>query len=299
MKGPNNTSIPLSGQLGVAPSWETGACDVTCQERVSACVLAHVNTSGKHIALWLDGDGALGYGRSTDYPYQEGSFFGNIFSSTPQAYFCNGKDFDQGAVPGRLGVGGNTSAPYTNPFGSGAYCKDRCAAADFPYGSDGYKACNGFTHVVTVWRNFDPNTNYKVCNRYTGLCLDVDHKSTLDGASLIQYHYTGGDNQKWKIKQVSPGKYTFANFFSGKMLDISGANTANGASLIQWQPNGGSNQQWSFTPTGDGYYKFSPGSQPGASLELSNGTTVEGAKVQQWSWTGSGWQQWSITPLPN
>jgi len=49
-------------------------------------VLAHVNTSGKHIALWLDGEApSLGYGRSADYPFQEGSFFGNIFSSTPKA----------------------------------------------------------------------------------------------------------------------------------------------------------------------------------------------------------------------
>jgi hypothetical protein len=285
--------------MGLAPQWEYGACDTNCQEYISACMLAHVNTSGKNIKLWLDGDNsALGWGRSTDYPYQEGSFFGNIFTNPPKAYFCNGKDFDQGAVPGRLGVG-TSGAPYTNPFGNGAYCRDKCQAADYPNNNDGYKSCYGFNHVITVWRNFDPNTNYKVCSRQSGQCLDVDHKSTLDGASLIQWGYTGGDNQKWKIKQVAPGKYTFQNYFSGKMLDISGGSTANGAKLIQWQPNGGSNQQWSFTPTGDGYYKFSPGSQLGSSIELPNGTTVQGAQVQQWSWTGTAWQQWSITPLSN
>jgi hypothetical protein len=105
--------------------------------------LAHVNTSGQHIALWLDGDApSLSWGRSTDYPYQEGSFFGNIFASSPKAYFCNGKDFYQGAVPGRLGTA-KSSSPYTNPFGDGTYCRDFCEAADYPDGNDGYKSCKG------------------------------------------------------------------------------------------------------------------------------------------------------------
>ena len=167
------------------PPGSTGPA-TDCQELVSACVLAHVNTSGQHIALWLDGDApSLGWGRSTDYPYQEGSFFGNIFASSPKAYFCNGKDFDQGTVPGRLGTN-QCSSPYTNPFGDGKYCRDYCTAADFPYGNDGYKACNGYNHVVTVWRNFDANIPYKVCSRHDGLCLDVNlaqHRETARSSS--------------------------------------------------------------------------------------------------------------------
>src|SRR5215831_4848493 len=78
------------GQIGVAPEWESGQCGQDCQENVSACMLAHVNTSGQHIALWLDSNNpAIGYGRNNLFPYQEGSFFGNIFASPPQAYFCN------------------------------------------------------------------------------------------------------------------------------------------------------------------------------------------------------------------
>src|SRR5581483_5655457 len=85
-------SYTFTGQIGVAPEWESGTCGMDCQQQVSACMLAHVNTSGQHITLWLDGDSsAIGWGRSTDYPYQEGSFFGNIFVSPPTAYYCNGK----------------------------------------------------------------------------------------------------------------------------------------------------------------------------------------------------------------
>src|SRR5262252_2214808 len=52
----NGTTYSFPGQIGLAPQWETGACDVNCQQLVSACLLAHINTSGQHIALWLDSD---------------------------------------------------------------------------------------------------------------------------------------------------------------------------------------------------------------------------------------------------
>src|SRR5581483_10695753 len=42
-------SYTFNGQIGVAPEWETGTCDFNCQQQVTACMLAHVNTSGQHI----------------------------------------------------------------------------------------------------------------------------------------------------------------------------------------------------------------------------------------------------------
>jgi hypothetical protein len=143
--------------LGFAPEWETGACGNACQEYVSACLMAHVNTAGAHIPLWLDAyNPNVGWGQSASYPHQEGSFFGNIFVSPPKAYYCNGKDFDQGVVPGRLGAS-QPGAPYVNPYTKGwgwksTYCKDNCTSADNPHAADGYKACAGHNNVVTVFR---------------------------------------------------------------------------------------------------------------------------------------------------
>ena len=197
LKDANNNPIPFTGEMGMAPEWENHACGTDCQQQISACVLAHVNTSGVHISLWMDGDSpALGWGQNAAYPYQEGSFFGNIFTSTPTMYYCNGKDFAVGTVPGRIGANG-TTGPYTNPFNSGkGYCKDACVPQDIPNQNDGYKACKGFNHVVTVWRNvdtsanvagssaaFDPAMDYKVCNRSSGMCLDVAGGSTSDYAA--------------------------------------------------------------------------------------------------------------------
>jgi hypothetical protein len=71
-KDSGGTSYSFSGGIGVAPEWETGTCNTTCQERMTACLLAHVNTSGVHIPIWLDSEGAIGWGQNSSYPFQEG-----------------------------------------------------------------------------------------------------------------------------------------------------------------------------------------------------------------------------------
>src|SRR3569833_544835 len=153
LKDGSGNPMPFSGELGMAPEWEYGKCSQDCQQQISACVLAHVNTTGIHISLWMAGDSpALGWGQRPDYPQQEGSFYGNIYTSPPTMSYCNGKDFDVGVVPGRIGAG-QPGAPYKNPFSGSGYCKDNCAAQDYPHQADGYKACYGWNHVVTVWRN--------------------------------------------------------------------------------------------------------------------------------------------------
>jgi hypothetical protein len=253
-----------------------------------------VNTSGQHIALWLNGsDAGLGWGQSSSYPYQEGSFFGNIFSSTPKAYFCNGKDFDLGVVPGRLGAS-QSGSPYSDPFGSGAACASNCIAPDAPYNNDGYKSCGAFTHVVTVWRNFDPNTNYKICNQKTTKCLDIQNSRLDDVAPLIQNTYSGKSSQKWKILQVNPGQYRVMNVNSGKAIDVGNGAKTDGAWMQQWTYVGGQNQLWTFTALGWGLYKFSPGSNPAGSLNVKGGTTVDGTLIEQWTYEGWNSERWSV-----
>jgi hypothetical protein len=154
----DGVSYTFFGEIGVAPQWQWGQCDSECQLQVTPCMLAHVNTSGVHIPLWVVGDNpVLGWGLSSAYPYEEGSFFGNIFVSPPQAYYCNGKDFDVGVVPGRLGAGLG-DAPYRDAFGGTGYCNANCTPADIPDQNAGYKACMGYNHVFTVWRNPDAST---------------------------------------------------------------------------------------------------------------------------------------------
>lgn len=156
----NGASYTFNGELGFAPQWQTGGCDTVCQETISACMLAHINTAGVHIPLWIVAQNpSVGWTLSPQYPNQEGSFFGNIFlagahggaANKVQAFYCNGIAYDVDVVPGRIGAH-QTGAPYVDPFPGTGYCKDFCTASDTPYTTSGYKACNGWNNVVTVWR---------------------------------------------------------------------------------------------------------------------------------------------------
>jgi hypothetical protein len=154
-------SYTFPGLLGMAPQWQNGACDQACQENVSACMLAHVNTAGAHIALWLVAENsAVGWGQDPEFPNQEASFFGNIFmqgahgavGSTPPAYYCTGAKYNVNPPQGRIGAT-QTSPPYVNIYGSTyAPCSAYCTASDTAYLGDGFKACSGWNNVVTAWR---------------------------------------------------------------------------------------------------------------------------------------------------
>lgn len=295
-KDQNGKSYTFNGQIGVAPEWADGACNKDCQESVSACLLAHVNTTGQNISLWLDGNmPGVGWGQSTGHPYEEGSFFGNLFSSPPTMFYCNGKDFDQGVVPGRIGAN-QANAPYTYAWAEAKVCKSFCTEADIPNQHDGYKACGGLNHVITVWRNFDPNTSYKICNRASGKCLDST--ATTESLEMVQNTYRGTTGQKWQILQVSPKQYKVINKLSGKALSVFQKKTTNGTSIVQTAFTSGATEKlWSFTSMGDasGFHAISPVLSSTSVLALPNATTKDAQVVQEWAWTSATHQQWSIT----
>jgi hypothetical protein len=292
----------VAGQIGVAPEWETGGCGSTCQEQVTACLLAHVNTSGQHIALWLDGDSAaLGWGQNQDYPFQEGSFYGNIFVSPPQGYFCDGKDFAFGVVPGRLGAG-QTNAPYMNPLGQDMLCKYRCAAANAAV--DGFASCPGigtdqFRHVVTVWRNFDPSTAYKVCNRASTKCLAVVGGSTASNAAVAQYACSSTlAGARWKVLQVSPQNFKLINVESGLALSTAGGALADGTSLVQLPYAAAATQIWTAKSMADGtgFFSLTPSSSSTAALTVPpSGIPAEGTAINVSDYEWADYQKWAVT----
>jgi hypothetical protein len=148
-----------------------------------------------------------------------------------------------------------------------------------------------------VWRDFDPNVDYKVCNRANGKCMNIVGNSTSDSARICQNTYDSSNtSMRWRISQVSPGKYKFINVRSGKAMD-SGPYSADGTELNQYPYKASSNQLWSFTPTGDGYYKFSPGNNPASSVDVPAWSTTEGKILEQYTWNAGSNQQWTIVPV--
>lgn len=88
----NGQPETLHGLLGLAPEWESGACNVDCQQWVSACLLARTNVTGQDVSLWVQSDHpAIGYGLPPTEPVLEAAWYGNLFAPTPEMYLCTGE----------------------------------------------------------------------------------------------------------------------------------------------------------------------------------------------------------------
>jgi Ricin-type beta-trefoil lectin domain-like len=240
-------SYTFPGEIGLAPEWYGGSLSTTGEQMVSACMMAHVNTAGVHVPVWLvSGAPAIGWGQNPAYPNMEGTFFGDIMNvdstTLVPAFYCEGNGFKKGMVPGRLGAN-QVGAPYRNPWGDGAMCDDHCTK----YGTDGYTTCDGYANPITVWRAasynpvFDDQYYYKLVNSATGLALDVYGARTAEGTMIDQYADSGSANQQFQIIQVATSQWKIVGVQSGKAINNrAGAgtgvllNTYNGTDADNW-----------------------------------------------------------------
>jgi hypothetical protein len=306
-----NAWYTYQGAIGMGPGWESGTCDANCQQGISACMMAHVNTAGVHIPLWLDSPAtSVGWGQSPDYPNEEGTYFGNIFTPNPStgkndAFYCNNPGWTNSVVPGRLGAY-QPNAPYTNPFGQNAQCAGNCAAPSSPNQHDGWASCKGYNTPVTVWRQnaptFTNGQSYKICSNYSGHCLDEWMSWPDDGVQIVQWDYVGNNNQKWLINATSGGYFKICNKNSGKCIDVdNGADPVNGAmndgaKIQQWTYGGTDNQQFSISPVGGGNYAI-VAKKSSKALDITDWNTANGANIQQWYYWGQANQIWTITAV--
>lgn len=88
--GASGTHV-FEGDLGLAPEWKDSPCNATCQQWVSACLLARTNESGADVMIFVQGGHpSLGFGADPEYPNYEGTFFGNVFADSTLMYACRG-----------------------------------------------------------------------------------------------------------------------------------------------------------------------------------------------------------------
>jgi Ricin-type beta-trefoil lectin domain-like len=148
---------------------------------------------------------------------------------------------------------------------------------------------------VTVYRNFDPSTMYKICNRMSGLCLDVAPPGgeAGDGAPILEANYDSTFlGQKWILTMPSPGQYRVTNFATGLVLSSSGS------SVMLHSFAGAPSQLWAFRSMADGtgYDQILPLGGGTASLTApNNGSTTAGQTVVLSEWLYNDAQKWVLS----
>ena len=312
----NNVSYTFAGGLGLCPQWKNGSVqtDAACQELMSACLMAHVNTAGIQIPIWLDAaTPQIGWGIDTvNYPFQEGTFFGNMMMtgslaiagqpnvSGPAAYYCDGEGFAQGAagiVAGRLGAG-QSGAPYLNPFGDGVLCKNTSGAvAQYSLGAGAQPAPDGFktlkttgaswNNPITVWRNanYTPKFNALTSHRLSPLTapaksIEVYAGSTTNGTAVQQFTTWDGDSQKFKILASGSNWKLVMKLNSNKCVGPRLNQTTAGTWLEVQDCNGSNTQAWTVTPdVQTGAFKFK-NVAANRCLDVTGASTAEAARMQ-------------------
>ncbi|MGN9761970.1 RICIN domain-containing protein [Streptomyces sp. SD31] len=85
---------------------------------------------------------------------------------------------------------------------------------------------------------------------------DVRDASTADGGAVIQWPWSGGSNQQWKLLPDTDGSYRLSNVRSGKVLQSPGG-SAQGDGLNQFTADGGDHQSWKLVPSPtSGYHQL-------------------------------------------
>jgi microsomal dipeptidase-like Zn-dependent dipeptidase len=129
---------------------------------------------------------------------------------------------------------------------------------------------------------------------HAGRCLDVQGRSTSDGAAVLQRACRGGASQKWQLR-ASESAWEIVNAHSGKCLEVPGGSTATGALVQQAACHGGSHQKWMAVRSGN---TFSLRAQhSGLCLTVAGQSRRNGAKIQQDTCTGASHQLWSLEVL--
>ncbi|WP_405851927.1 RICIN domain-containing protein [Streptomyces sp. NBC_00090] len=139
--------------------------------------------------------------------------------------------------------------------------------------------------------------SYRVVNRASGKVLDVANESTGNGAAVIQWPWTGGANQQWRLRPDYDGSFRLANVHSGKVLDNPGTSMTSGHALDQWTDTDSPNQWWKLVPSGTSGHYHLVNVASGLYAGVENASADDGARILQLSADGSAGQEWTIVSL--
>ncbi|RKH49364.1 chitinase [Corallococcus sp. AB049A] len=139
---------------------------------------------------------------------------------------------------------------------------------------------------------------YRLVNKASGRCVDINGPSTADGASIHQWACHTGTSQQWSMEATDSGYYRFVSRYSGKALDVRDVSTADGAKLQQWSYSSGSNQQFKPVDLGNGYFRLEA-RHSGKVLDVTGCLqgSGDGTLLQQWTWSNNDCQQFRLEAL--
>ncbi len=193
---PEKPGVPpqkFRGSVGVAPEWYGGTCDRECQEKVSSCLFALTNRTGKHVAVSLLSAAAkmspslAPSENDLGYPHQEGVFFGSVFG-TGEAYACQGSAVRKAPQVKRFCAGEPASCSGLARFTDAGRCQDVCKMTCQKL-SDGSQRC-----AATSCRDPGGRTWAFPITTYLRNQIEANNADAVSGATITDDGLTDLDD---------------------------------------------------------------------------------------------------------
>jgi len=197
---PGEMPHKFPGAIGVAPEWYGGTCDRACQEKVSSCLFALTNRTGKHVAVSLlsaapnMSAALLPSENDIDYSHQEGAFFGSAFGSG-EAYACQGTAIRKAPQVKRFCAGEPATCSGLARFSDAGRCQDVCQMTCKKL-SDGSERC-----AATSCRDPGGRTWAFPITTYLRNQIEASNADAVSGAIITDEGLTeldDGDTATWK-----------------------------------------------------------------------------------------------------
>ncbi len=127
--------------------------------------------------------------------------------------------------------------------------------------------------------------------------MDVFGQQTSNGAQIIQWPGSGGNNQKWIFALQEDGWATITSYHSGKLLDLQNGATADGTRVVQWEASGAPSQQWRIESAGNNRVTIKNRAS-GTLLTVAGDSTSNAAEIVIRADNGHVSQRWALEGPP-
>ena len=140
---------------------------------------------------------------------------------------------------------------------------------------------------------------YYIKSSLSGLYLDIENGSSIDGANIRQWDYNGSFAQKFKLVSDSDGYYSILTGASDykSCIDVTAGSSSDGTNIAQWTYWGGDMQKFKIVKVSDNKYAIlTKSSNFTSAVDLYNMSKDSGANICQWTYWGGEGQLWELVP---
>jgi hypothetical protein len=135
------------------------------------------------------------------------------------------------------------------------------------------------TDVFTGGKDFNLSGTFVIKNK-NGLVLDVSGNSKNDNAAIITFNQNNGDNQRFKLEQLSDLSYKITAVHSNKAMTVNDKNK-----VVQSSWKNTDEQKWKITSNDDGSVKIT-NVKNGRVLDIPGNSSV--IRTEMWTHSDNG-----------